>query len=93
MSLQHLIPSGYDWIASLQKKKFETKNGSISYEEFRDRIFIALTDMQVGDVYDICRRVRNENLDAFVKVAFEFADMNYPRYMFIDNFTKIKRYE
>lgn len=80
-------------MTDLQKRSFDTKNGTISYTEFRDRVFIALTDLQVGEVYDIYRKVRPDNIEAFVKVAFEFADINYPKYLFIDNFTKIKRYE
>lgn len=93
MSLKHLIPQNYDWIEEFQKKKFETKNGSIPYNQFRDRIFITLSEMKQGEVYDIIRKVREVNLEAFIKIAFEFADMNYPRYQFLDNFTKIKRYE
>ena len=93
MSLAHLIPRDHSWISDLQEKIFETKHGIISYVEFRDKVFITLSELKVGDVYDISRKVREETIDAFFKIAFHFADINYPRYMFIDNFTKLKRYE
>lgn len=75
----------WSWVETFQRRM-----GDEAFREYRDNVYRKLQSMKPGTIFNIEEKVRQENLDLFIKICCAFIQEGHPDYSFSDDYKKIK---
>lgn len=81
-------PNDFNWVNT-----YISDMGKQNFHTFLNRVFGRLMKMQVGETYDLTKKVSAENRDLFIKVACYYIQCGNIDYYFSNDYTVIYRHE
>ena len=72
-------------------ERCQEEMGKEAFGAYRDKVYTRLMRMTAGDIIDVQKIVRRENLEVFIKVVCLFISEGNGDYSFSSNFNTVKR--
>jgi len=84
INYSHHRMNNYDWIQS-----YHSNMGKKAFNLFLNRVYKRLMKMNIGEIYDLTKKVQEANRDLFIKCACLFISEGNSHYSFSDDYTTI----